>query len=86
MPKHTIIWGLSCKKKNEFEKAIFHYTEALRIKPNYPTADNNLGIILYKEGKYEESIPHFLKALDSNPDYLEARRNLYNVLQKLREK
>ena len=65
------------------EEAIAHYEQALRIKPDYAEAHNNLGIALAQAGRIEEAIAHFEQALRIKPDYAEAHCNLGNVfLQK----
>ena len=53
-----------------------HYEQALRIKPDYAEAHNNLGIALAQTGKIEEAIAHYEQALRIKPDYAEAHNNL----------
>ena len=57
-------------------EAIAHYSEALRIKPDYAIAHHNLGLVLVQQGKIEEAARHFETALKLNPSYQEARRAL----------
>ncbi len=52
------------------------YREALRIRPDYPHAHNNLGAIFAEEGELEEAISHYRAALRIDPAYAEARVNL----------
>ena len=53
-----------------------HYTEALRIKPDFFATHLNLGIILRDEGKLNEAIGHISKAISQKPDYAEAHNEL----------
>ncbi len=65
------------------EKAVRHYEQALRSKPDYPEAHNNLGAALFKDGKLPEAIAHYEQALRVRSDYPEAHINLGNALFKL---
>jgi tetratricopeptide (TPR) repeat protein len=53
-----------------------HYTEALRIKPDFFATHLNLGIILRSEGKLNEAIGHISKVISQKPDYAEAHNEL----------
>jgi protein O-mannosyl-transferase len=58
-------------------EAIPHFENALRIHPNYPEAENNLGMLLGSTpGRFAEAIPHFENAARLNPKLIEARYNL----------
>ena len=62
------------------EEAIDHYKEAIRIRPGFADAYNNLGIALVAEGKNEEAISHYKMAIGLNPDFAKAHYNLGNAL------
>jgi Flp pilus assembly protein TadD len=53
-----------------------HFEEALRLRPAYPEAHNNLGGVLYLEGRRSEAIAQFTEALRLRPGFTEARNNL----------
>ena len=61
--------------QGSLEKAISHYSEAIRIKPNYARAHNNLGVALEGQGRLEEAIDHYHEALRIRPDFAEAHYN-----------
>jgi tetratricopeptide (TPR) repeat protein len=65
------------------DEAILHFTQANRIRPNEPTANNAFGAALLAAGHAEESIPHLTAALNARPDYFDARYNLGNALASL---
>jgi Tfp pilus assembly protein PilF len=61
-------------------EAIPHFTETLRIQPNYVEAKNNLGMALAWSGKLDEAAQQFAGALRIKPDFPEAQSNLGMVL------
>ena len=60
-----------------------YYTEALRLRPDYAEAHNNLGLVLYQRGKLDEAVASCRKALELKPDYADAYNNLGNMLNDL---
>ena len=58
------------------DQAMFHYKEALKIKPDYTVALFNLGNVLMEQGEIDEAVHQYLKALEIKPDYLDALNNL----------
>jgi protein O-mannosyl-transferase len=62
------------------DKAVAHYLEALRLKPDYAEAHNNLGLALMRKGKGDEAAAQFREALKNDPEYTEALNHLRAVL------
>ena len=56
-------------------EGIKELNEALRIRPGFPAAHNNLGLALAKKGKMKEAAGEFLQAIKSDPTLAEARFN-----------
>src|ERR1035441_1739283 len=56
------------------------HLEALRLKPGYAMAYNNLGVALTKKGQFDAGISQFQEALRLKPDYAEAHYNFGNAL------
>ncbi len=52
------------------------FREAIRIRPDYAEAHNNLGLVLIQSGKDEEGIAALREAVRLAPAYAEARTNL----------
>ena len=75
--------GSASKISSELPEGIEQYEQALRIKPDFAKAHNNLGSALASQGKVSEAIAEFEAALRIERDYAEAHNNLGNVLFKL---
>jgi len=60
--------------------AIVHYTQAIRLRPDYAEAHNNLGVALAQQGKREQAVVHFSQALRLKPDDEAVRNNLQATL------
>ncbi len=67
-------------QKGQTGEAILQYQEALRLKPDYADAHNNLGDALGKQGQIAEAISQFQAALRLKPDYAEAHFKLGKAL------
>jgi len=59
------------------------YSEAVRLRPLFAPAHNNLANTLARAGRLQEAVEHYSTALRLQPDYAEARRNLDLVLDRL---
>jgi Flp pilus assembly protein TadD len=60
----------------QFDEAIAHSREALRVNPEHASAHNNLGAALAQLGREAEAIPHLRKAVEYKGDDADARNNL----------
>jgi tetratricopeptide (TPR) repeat protein len=56
------------------------YREALRIRPDYPEAHNNLAVMLRARGDEQAAAGHYQEALRLRPDYPEAHSNYAAML------
>jgi tetratricopeptide (TPR) repeat protein len=78
-------YNLACDlqvERGRLAEAIAQYEEALRIRPDYPEAHNNLGTAQQQTGAIDSAIAQFRNAIRDNPDYAGARLNLAAALQK----
>ncbi len=69
--------------KGQYEKAIEHFTEALRIDPQYLQARGNLsetfnkqGIVLQKQNRVDQAIEKWQQAIQLNPEHSQAHFNI----------
>jgi len=65
------------------DEGVALFEEALRLKPDYAEAHNNLGHALELQGRIGEALAHYREALRVYPDYFEAHSNLGVALQRL---
>jgi Flp pilus assembly protein TadD len=71
--------GTAFEATGELDMAIFHYSEAVRIEPQYAEAHYNLAKTLLNSGKMEraaEAETHLLEALNIKPNLAEAHSAL----------
>jgi hypothetical protein len=73
--------GVALQDKGDLEAAIDNYKQALKAKPDYAEALNNMGNALRNKGDVEAAIESFKKALKIKPDYAGAWNNLIFPLQ-----
>ena len=64
--------------KGDDEKALYYFTEALKIDSCYVDALNNIGTVHHKTKRYSEAIDFYTKALICNGGYLPAFFNRAN--------
>ena len=56
------------EKQAAYEKAVMHYTRAIRLKPDIPEGYNNRGNVYYDKGDVDKAIKDYNKAIEYNPD------------------
>ena len=60
----------------DYNSAIHYLKEAIRIKPDYAPAHNNLGNAHYRLGQYQDDIASYKEALRIKPDHINSHNNL----------
>ena len=58
---------------------------AIKIKPDFALAHNNLGNALFQKGKMKEAIDHYRETLKLKPDLVAAQKNLETALLRSEE-
>jgi tetratricopeptide (TPR) repeat protein len=68
--------GIELFRRGKIDEAMSHFTDALRIEPDFEKAHNNLGAVLLRKGKIDEAVHHFSEAIRIKPDFEKAYNNL----------
>lgn len=79
-PRAHVNLGFYLNEEGNYDEAIGHFSEALRIKPDFAWAHNNLGVALRRQGKTDDAITHYAKAVKIRPAYAKAHNNLGEAL------
>lgn len=77
--------GLYLAEQGSYEKALYHFSKSLRIKPQQDDALLNIGSIMAKKGDKERAIDYFKEAIRINPNSLKAYNNWGLLLTKTGE-
>jgi tetratricopeptide (TPR) repeat protein len=67
--------GVSLAEEGKVKEAIYHYNEAIRLKPDYADAYNNKGTAYGKLKQYQLAIENFNKAIALKSGYVKAYYN-----------
>ncbi len=67
--------GIALIDKEEYDKAIEAFNEAIRLEPGYAAAYKGRGNAWAKKGKYDKAIQDFSEAIRLNPQYAQAYNN-----------
>jgi Flp pilus assembly protein TadD len=74
------VLGQSLNQHGKVKEAVFHYNEALKIRPKFAMAHNNLGVIMADQGNDKLAIYHFDKAIQIDYDLGGAHNNYATIL------
>ena len=66
--------------RGRFDAALAYYSQALRLKPDFAEAHNNLGSALEGQGNIPLAMNHWREAVRIRPHFPEAHSNLGNAL------
>jgi tetratricopeptide (TPR) repeat protein len=76
--------GVDLSQAGRLAEAIEQFDAALRLRPDYAEAQNNLGVSLTQiPARASEALAHFQAAVKLNPDYADARFNLGVALSQI---
>lgn len=77
--------GNALAREQQFDAAIDHLQQAVRLRPDYADAYFNLGSVLFQKGETDNAIAEWQKAIAINPRDAEAHRNIADAFQKQRK-
>lgn len=73
---HNMLGLLLGRKGADSGEVVAEFREAVRVRPDYPQAHNNLGLVLAQSDQDEKAIAEFREAIRLLPDYADAHANL----------
>ena len=73
------------EKQQQYEEAIKHYTEAIKLKPDLAEAYNNRGNVYTRKGEFDNAIRDHNTAIKLNPDNAPTYNNRGNAYARKRE-
>ncbi|MBN1105173.1 MAG: tetratricopeptide repeat protein [Deltaproteobacteria bacterium] len=77
---HNMLGG-ALARQGKLPEAMGHFSEALRIKPDYEKAYYYMGLALMEQQRYDEAMDHFSRALDLHFDIPEVIYDLRGVVR-----
>lgn len=75
-PENQLNLSLICYQENDFEGCICSAQQAIKLKPDYADAYNNMGSAYNQIGKFDSAEIVLRKAIEFFPDYQLAKNNL----------
>lgn len=74
--------GILYSKIEDYEKALQHYEESIKINPKNPGIYFDLGNMYRSLNNNDKSIEFFLKAIELNPNIVDAYLNIAKIYEK----
>lgn len=75
--------GIEAFNTGKYAEADHHFSTILKVSPDHPDANHNMGVLAVRVGKHEVAIPLLRKAIDVNPSvehyWLSYVRTLMNL-------
>ena len=82
-PRNHFLRGLTLEDLHRPDEAIASLQNAIRVKPDYAEACNNIGIILHDQKRFDLAAANFRDAIRHKPNYPGAYNNLGTSLRAL---
>ena len=73
---HNMLGLLLGRKGAQSEQVLAEFREAVRLRPDFATAHNNIGLVLAQSDKDDAAVAEFKEAIRIRPDFAEAHANL----------
>lgn len=83
--EQLITLGAVAFQSGKMEEARRYFQAVVSAIPTHASAQNNLGVTLWRLGKPTEALPHLEEAVRLKPDYVDAQRGLAGLKQELRK-
>ena len=76
LANYRAVDDLVLKEQGKLAEAYASLSEAVRLKPDYAEAHNNLGLVLTEQGRLDEAVASLRAAVRLKPDYVDGINNL----------
>jgi tetratricopeptide (TPR) repeat protein len=73
--------GIELAREGRWDEAVAAFREAVRLRPDYTDAFNNLGNVLYFQGNLDLALAAYREAVRLSPEHAGAHSNLGEVLR-----
>ena len=78
-PRRTTAWRWSTRRPDDTDRAYQYLQDALRLRPAYPEALNNLGILYLRTRRRDEAVAKFEECIRVAPGFDQSYLNLARV-------
>ncbi|ELP88018.1 HSP70-interacting protein, putative [Entamoeba invadens IP1] len=75
--------GNECYKKQNFEDALVHYNEAIKLEPNNHVYYSNKSAVLFNLKRYSEALEAVLKCMEIDPTFVKGYSRLVLIYKEL---
>ena len=73
--------GLAYKLKDQLDKAIPEFQNAIRLQPDLADAHYTLGVLFWQQGEFDKATEELEKAIQNQPNYAEAHYTLGTIFK-----
>jgi tetratricopeptide (TPR) repeat protein len=73
--------GLAYKLKDQLDKAVPEFQNAIRLQPDLADAHYTLGVLFWQRGDFDKATDELQKAIQNQPNYAEAHYTLGTVFK-----
>ena len=71
--------GLAYKLKDQLDKAVPEFQNAIRLQPDLADAHYTLGVLFWQKGDFDKATEELQKAIQNQPNYAEAHYTLGTI-------
>ncbi|MBI2172185.1 MAG: tetratricopeptide repeat protein [Chloroflexi bacterium] len=77
------VYGATLHQAGRYAEALTAYQQAIKVRPDYPDAHYDRGVVLVQLGRHQEALETFQRAIQLRPHFPEAHNNQGVILVQL---